>query len=127
MNSYRKVIRMNNNETNPEKNTMDRMGIGTRISELRSTASMTQERLAGELDVSVQYISRLERGMVGMSTNTLIRLCEVLKVSSDYILFGNVSSPDVSPVVNRLKYLTPSQLSIVERSINITIEALENK
>ena len=127
MNSYRKVIRMNNNETNPEKNPMDRMGIGTRISELRSTASMTQERLAGELDVSVQYISRLERGMVGMSTNTLIRLCEVLKVSSDYILFGNVSSPDVSPVVNRLKYLTPSQLSIVERSINITIEALENK
>lgn len=127
MNSDRQVNRMNQNETNPKKSNLNSISIGARISARRYTAAMTQEKLANELDVSVQYISRLERGMVGMSMDTLVRLCDTLKVSTDYILLGDNPSPDISPVISRLKYLTPSQLSIVERSINITIEALENK
>lgn len=102
------------------------MDVGIRVKELREAASLTQEQLAEKIDVSVQYISRLERGTVGMSMNTLASMCEVLKVSADYLLFGRRTVTDISLVVNRLQYLTPTQLSIVERSINVTIEALNS-
>lgn len=60
--------------------------IGERVRTAREAAGLTQERLADMVGVSVQYLSDFERGVVGTSLSTLIRLCEVLLVSSDYLL-----------------------------------------
>ena len=49
---------------------------------------MTQEQLAERIDVSPQYISDLERVVVGTSLTTLKKVCTTLGVSSDRILFG---------------------------------------
>lgn len=49
---------------------------------------MTQEKFAERIDVSPRYVSDLERGVGGVSVSTLKRICTVLGVSSDQILFG---------------------------------------
>ena len=99
--------------------------IGRRIAESRNLAGLTQEQLAEAIDVTPQYLSDLERGVVGTSVSTLIILCSKLHISSDYVLFGNTRENDVSMIIERIRFLPEDQLQMVERSIKLTLEALE--
>lgn len=100
--------------------------IGERIRYSRETAGYTQEKLADIIGVTVQYISDLERGVVGTSIVTLIKICKTLNASSDYILMGRTEKTDISDTVKRLEYLDETQMEIIERGINIMIEALNH-
>ena len=64
------------------------VNIGAHIKAARERAHLTQEKLAEKVGVSVQYISDLERGKVGASVGTVIRLSQTLQVSCDYLLLG---------------------------------------
>lgn len=99
--------------------------IGERIKEKREECGYTQEKLASLIDVSTQYLSTLERGQVGTKISTMIHICDVLQVSCDYIMMGREDPNDISGVLKRLEYLSPEQLEIVERGINILLEAME--
>lgn len=98
--------------------------IGEKVKLFREDAGYTQERLAELCDVSPQYISGLERGAVGISIHTLIRLCEVLVVSSDAILMEECPPNDVSGLVERLRRLPEEQVAIVEEIINKHLEGV---
>lgn len=102
------------------------MEMGNRLRIAREAAGFTQEYLAELVDVSVQYMSDLERGKVGTSLTTLRKLCNSLKVSSDYLLLGVQDKNDVSDIVERLRYLTPKQLNTVENLINLVLDAFNN-
>lgn len=65
--------------------------IGEQIRLAREQAKLTQEQFAERIEVSPQYISDLERGVVGISIPTLKRACITLGTSSDRILFGTAS------------------------------------
>lgn len=60
--------------------------IGERVKAAREQADITQEQLAERIDVSTQYVSDLERGVVGISVPTLKNLCVALGIASDRIL-----------------------------------------
>ena len=62
--------------------------IGEQIRLAREQAKLTQEQFAERIEVSPQYISDLERGVVGISIPTLKRACVTLGTTSDQILFG---------------------------------------
>ena len=62
--------------------------VGEQIKAARETAKITQEQLAEKIEVSPQFVSDAERGLVGVSLATLKRICVELSVSSDRILFG---------------------------------------
>lgn len=66
--------------------------IGGQVRSAREEADMTQEQLAEALDVSTQYISDLERGVVGASVSTLRSICVELGVSADFLLLGSADS-----------------------------------
>lgn len=100
--------------------------IGERIRKSREIAGFTQEKLSEYVSVSLQYISDLERGIVGTSIPTMIKLCNTLNVSSDYILLGREYANDLSDIVNRLSYLSSEQLKIVEDGINVLLDALSH-
>lgn len=99
--------------------------IGRRIQKAREIAGYTQEKLADKIDVSTQYISDLERGNVGTSVPTLIKICKTLCVSSDYILMDKNSAeiPDISNITKRIMNLSQDEIHIIENSINLMIEA----
>ena len=101
--------------------------IGGRIRYSRKTAGITQERLAGMINVSTQYVSDLERGIVGTSVTTLIKICMTLHVSSDYILMNRQFPISMSPEYRRLEYLNEEQKALVTRGINVLIDAMEEK
>ncbi len=88
--------------------------IGERIKNAREQRKITQEKLAEKVNVSPQYISDLERGVVGVSVSTLKNICLALDVTSDSLLFDVVQDSDVSVLVDCCRRLSQKQFSVVE-------------
>lgn len=66
----------------------------TRIRKAREDAGYTRERFAELLDVSVSYMAEVERGRTGVSVKMLVKICDVLGLSADYVLFGEQRGED---------------------------------
>ena len=98
--------------------------IGEQVKYAREQAKLTQEQLAEHIEVSPQYISDLERGVVGISIPTLKRLCETLHIKSDQILFSEKPENDISAITEKFKQLPKEQFDILSDIINKFIEAI---
>ena len=53
---------------------------GSNIRQYRKSLKITQEEFAAKTDLSVDMISRVERGVTGPSFNTIDRMAEILEV-----------------------------------------------
>ena len=62
--------------------------IGEHVKAVREACGLTQERFAELLGLGVKHISAIERGAAGVSLPTLWRICTLLSVPADAILFG---------------------------------------
>ena len=62
--------------------------IGARIRSQREAFGYTRETFAEMLDVTPKFCADIELGKKDMSVPTLRRIASVLKLSTDYILFG---------------------------------------
>ena len=100
--------------------------IGEQIRLAREQAKLTQEQFAERIEVSPQYISDLERGVVGISIPTLKRACVALGVSSDQILFGDISENRNSAIEKRCANLSDQAFSSLLDIADIFSSALEN-
>ena len=68
--------------------------IGSRIKQARLAKNMTQEDLADQIDISVAFLSRVERGNSHINLKRLDQLCDLLDVSEGYLLNGASSSSE---------------------------------
>ena len=101
--------------------------IGERIKEAREFSGRTQEQLAEAIEVSPQYISDLERGVVGISIPTLKRLCTSLAVSSDQILFDRKTEQYAAAIGEKCRSLSDSQFHLVLEIIDRFLCAVEEE
>ena len=62
--------------------------IGSRLKKARKAKGMTQEELAEKLDVSIAFLSRIERGSSNINLKRLNEVCEILGVTEGEILNG---------------------------------------
>ena len=100
--------------------------IGEQVRIAREQAKLTQEQFAERIDVSPQYISDLERGVVGISIPTLKRACVALGVSSDQILFGAVSENRNAAIEKRCGNLSNKAFSALLDRVDAFSSAIEN-
>lgn len=99
--------------------------LGQRLKAAREARGLTQEMLAEKVDVSAQYISDVERGMVGVSLSTLKRLCLMLQVSSDQLLFGAGQELTFAPLEEKCQSLSARQQQLLTEIIQAFLEAVE--
>ena len=89
-----------------------------RIRKAREDLGYTREKFAEKLDVSVSYLAELERGRTGISVKMLVKVCNVLGLSADYVLFGNDRQEDAQRLdaIHRIdeKYLPLLDCMITE-------------
>lgn len=69
-----------------------RLEQGKRILEMRTRKGLTQEDLSKITNISVPYISRIEKGKVTITMKTLIEMSKALDCSIDYLENGGTSS-----------------------------------
>ncbi len=62
--------------------------IGERLKKARIDKNLTQENVAEKLDVSVAFLSRIERGNSHINLKRLSQICNILGVTEGYILNG---------------------------------------
>lgn len=60
--------------------------MGRRIKVQRKRARLTQEQLAEMAGISLSFYGHVERGSRKASLETLVRICNALQVSPEYIL-----------------------------------------
>lgn len=87
--------------------------IGKRIQNRRKQLGFTQEHLADEMNVSVQMVSNLERGNKSIRIDNLIRLCQILDVSTDYILTGKENNSDISALTQQIAALPEKEKGMI--------------
>ena len=96
--------------------------VGRQIRKAREAAGLTQERFAELIGISPQNVSCVERGLAGVSLTVLRRMCEILRVSSDLLLMGDLGDNDVETLAARLRQLPPEQFRVVQEILNRVLE-----
>lgn len=74
---------------NRKKEPYDYLAVGIRIHNRRNAMGMSQDELAELIDRAPKYCSDIERGVCGMSIQTMIALSRHLGMSLDYLIFGH--------------------------------------
>lgn len=106
---------------------MNKIEIGTRIKESRIKNNLTQEQLAEKVDRGTTYISDIERGAKLPSLSLLIKIIDVLGVSADFILRGEIEFGKqyiYNDITKKLDNLTPKQRLCVVNIIDAYIKNL---
>jgi len=62
---------------------------GARIKELRMKKGVTQEQMANDLGVTVETVSRIERGVRGASIDLMSILSKYFDTTIDFLVNGN--------------------------------------
>lgn len=87
-----------------------------RIKELRKARGWKQDDLARELQTSRQAVGNYETGFRSPDVETILRLCDILGCSADYLL-GHSDLPDPQ--------LTSDEADLVQRYRDLSAEGRE--
>ena len=71
--------------------------IGRRLRALRDEHGMTQVELAHAMGIHQTNLSQMERGIRGVGTRQILKLCRALKVSADKILGSSAQHEPSAP------------------------------
>ena len=97
----------------------------TRIRAAREKMGYTRERFAEVLDVSVSYLAELERGRTGISVKLLKKVCTVLGLSADFILFGKERTTDTM-LLDKIHRLDAKYLPMLDKMLTELLSISES-
>lgn len=81
--------------------------LGKHIREQRKSKNYTLEQLAEKLDVSTTFIGQIERAKGIPSLETLVKIANVLEISTDSLLFGDLNEQSgANHFINKITELT---------------------
>lgn len=84
-----------------------------RIRKARENMGYTREKFAELLDVSVSYMAEVERGRTGISVKMLMKICSVLGLSADYVLYGEERTKD-DVLANQIHRINDKYLPLLQ-------------
>ena len=88
--------------------------VGINIKREREKAGFTQDQLSEKLGIGPKSLSSIECGTVGVSLSTLLKICDVLSISSNSLLFENSHKNNVAAITEKLEHLSPEQFEIAQ-------------
>lgn len=71
-----------------KKELINNKEVGQRIRSSRMMNNLTQENLGDILGITSQAVQKIESGENSININYLVIICQVLKTTPDYILYG---------------------------------------
>ncbi len=101
--------------------------IGERIKRVRKSREMTQEVLAEQLNVSIGYVSQVERGITKISLDLLGAISSILDCDIAYFISESaVNSAEymMSEIINEIRKLDDKKRKYILKVIKITNENL---
>ena len=99
--------------------------IGERLKKARIDSNLTQVKLAEKLDVSIAFLSRIERGSSHISLKRLSQICDILGITEGSILNGSSNNSNTylsSEFDNILKNTTPEKQKLIYKIAKVINE-----
>lgn len=97
--------------------------MGNRIRSRRKSMSFTQEQMAEKLNISVKHFSEVERGKSGLSIESLVNLSNILGLSLDYIVKGDVTDGQTwNRVLSILENVPKEKEAVICELIRVAVE-----
>ena len=86
--------------------------VGANIKREREKAGFTQDHFSELLGIGSKSLSSIERGVVGVSLTTLLRICDILHISANVLLYEQTQKNDADGIALQLKLLSAEQFKI---------------
>ena len=78
--------------------------ISENIKKYRLLNNMTQERLAGMLNLDTQYYAQLERGERNFTVEKIIKVCSIFHIGIENIIeIDSIEKEDTSQILENIK------------------------
>ena len=108
---------------------MDFITLGKRVKKYRKQAKMTQANLAESLDVSISYVSQVERGIIKVSLSRLKQIAECTGTPIQFFV-TDLNKRDetylVPELVDAFRVMSPAQkkfaLEVMENITNYELK-----
>lgn len=89
--------------------------IGKRLLSARKAKDYTQEQVANLTGLSIKMISAAENGHKAMRPENIIKICECLSISTDYLLSGEPARLSTLTDYDEIKKLSPKQREALQK------------
>ena len=76
------------------------MKLADKLFELRKEKGWSQEKLAEQINVSRQSISKWESGQALPELEKIVELSKIFQVTTDYLLLEDSDKPEIKPVLS---------------------------
>jgi len=86
--------------------------VGANVKREREKAGFTQDQFSELLGIGSKSLSSIERGVVGVSLAMLLRICDMLHISANMLLYEQTQKNDVDSIALQLKMLSTEQFEI---------------
>lgn len=97
--------------------------VGANIKREREKAGFTQDQFSELLGIGSKSLSSIERGVVGVSLTTLLKICDALHISANALLYEQAQKNDADSITMQLQRLSPEQFQIASDVITNLIKA----
>lgn len=101
--------------------------VGQNIKREREKAGYTQERFSELIGIGPKSLSAIERGTVGVSLALLLRITNLLGISTDCILLPEREKNDIGDLAERMQTLSPKQFVLVRDIVYKLLETFSIK
>lgn len=101
---------------------IDYKEVGRRMSKRRKELGLKQYQVCEMIDVNYKYISNLETGRSVPSLDVIMRLCEALQTTPDYLLLGSDKGERIvsdKTLIERISALDSKSKAIVSGVIDL--------
>lgn len=106
---------------------MDWTQIGNRVRKQREYLGYTREQFSELLDVTPKFCSDIELGIKGISVPTLCKISQVLRLKTDYILFGKTEETFSEPLSLLLQSCSDTERVYAEQLLKTFLIAMNTK
>lgn len=107
---------------------IDKSSIGKIIKTLRTNKNLTQEELSEKIDISKNYLSKVERGLSVLNVESFLKMAHVLGFSlSDFgINIESSSNKMKNELLNNILSLSDKETEIYAQLLNTTKLIMQN-
>lgn len=101
--------------------------VGANIKREREKANFTQDQFSELLGIGSKSLSSIERGVVGVSLTTLMRICDILHISANVLLYEQNQKNDAESIALQLNMLNAEQFEIASDAMTNLFRAFSLK
>ena len=102
--------------------------MGNRIKNRRKELNIKQSDLAEQIGISNNHMSTIERSTGKPSIDAFLNICDILRVTPDYLLLGSMHADNVSQnIIDKLRLCNDDDLWLIEQMVEAMVRRNSSK